>query len=55
MRFGDSLVLVGALFWALHIIYIGKIINQFDLPFFIALLQNLVVAALSFILAIVYL
>ena len=54
IRFGDSLVLIGALFWALHIIYIGKIINQFDLPFFIALLQNLVVAALSFILAIIF-
>jgi len=54
MRFGDSLVLVSALFWALHIIYIGKIINQFDLPFFIALLQNLVVAALSFLLAVIF-
>jgi len=54
VRFGDSLVLVGALFWALHIIYIGKIINQFDLPFFIALLQNLVVAALSFLLAVIF-
>jgi len=54
MRFGDSLVLVGALFWALHIIYIGKIIDQFDLPFFIALLQNLVVAALSFLLAVIF-
>ena len=31
IRFGYSLVLVGALFWALHIIYIGKIIDQFDL------------------------
>ena len=54
MRFGDSLVLVSALFWALHIIYIGKIIDQFDLPFFIALLQNLVVAALSFLLAVIF-
>ena len=27
IRFGDSLVLIGALFWALHIIYIGKIID----------------------------
>ena len=54
VRFGDSLVLVGALFWALHIIYIGKIIDQFDLPFFIALLQNLVVAALSFLLAVIF-
>ena len=54
IRFGDGLVLIGALFWALHIIYIGKIIDQFDLPFFIALLQNLVVAALSFILVIIF-
>ena len=54
IRFGDSLVLIGALFWALHIIYIGKIINRFDLPFFIALLQNLIVAILSFILVIIF-
>ena len=54
IRFGDSLVLIGALFWALHIIYIGKIIEHFDLPFFIALLQNLVVAILSFLLAIMF-
>ena len=54
IRFGDSLVLIGALFWALHIIYIGKIIDQFDLPFFIALLQNLVVATLSFFLVIIF-
>ena len=54
IRFGDSLVLIGALFWALHIIYIGKIINQFDLPFFIALVQNLIVASLSFILVMIF-
>ena len=54
IRFGDGLVLIGALFWALHIIYIGKIIDQFDLPFFIALLQNLIVATLSFILVIIF-
>ena len=54
IRLGDSLVLIGAVFWALHIIYIGKIINQFDLPFFIALMQNLIVAALSFILVIIF-
>ena len=54
IRLGDSLVLIGALFWALHIIYIGKIINRFDLPFFIALMQNLIVAALSFILVIIF-
>ena len=54
VRFGDGLVLIGALFWALHIIYIGKIIDQFDLPFFIALMQNLIVATLSFILVIIF-
>jgi len=54
IRFGDSLVLIGALFWALHIIYIGKIIDRFDLPFFIALIQNLIVAILSFILVIIF-
>ena len=54
IRFGDSLVLIGSLFWALHIIYIGKIIKQFDLPFFIALLQNLLVAGLSFLLAVTF-
>ena len=54
IRFGDGLVLIGALFWALHIIYIGKIIDQFDLPFFIALLQNLLVSGLSFLLATIF-
>ena len=54
VQFGDTLVIIGALFWALHIIYIGKIIEKFDLPFFIALLQNLVVAVFSFILVILF-
>ena len=54
VRFGDSLVLIGALFWALHIIYIGRIIKKFDLPFFIALLQNLIVATLSLVLVMIF-
>jgi len=54
IRFGDGLVLIGALFWALHIIYIGKIIDRFDLPFFIAMLQNIVVAGFSFFLVIMF-
>ena len=54
VRFGDTLVLIGAVFWALHIIYIGKIILKFDLPFFIALLQNLIVATLSFVLVVIF-
>jgi len=54
VRFGDSLVLIGSLFWALHIIYIGKIIKKFDSPFFIALMQNLIVATLSLVLALIF-
>jgi len=54
IRFGDGLVLIGALFWALHIIYIGKIIDRFDLPFFIAMLQNIIVAGFSFFLVIMF-
>jgi drug/metabolite transporter (DMT)-like permease len=54
IRYGDSLVIIGALFWALHIIYIGKIIEYFDLPFFIALLQNIIVSLFSFILVIIF-
>ena len=54
IRYGDILVIIGALFWALHIIYIGKIINNFDLPFFIALLQNIIVAVFSFILVVIF-
>tara|TARA_Y100000590_G_scaffold443725_1_gene573513 strand:- start:11320 stop:12210 length:891 start_codon:yes stop_codon:yes gene_type:complete len=54
VRFGDGLVLIGSLFWALHIIYIGKIIKKFDLPFFIALIQNLIVAGLSLVLVIIF-
>ena len=54
IRFGDGLVLIGALFWALHIIYIGKIIDRFDLPFFIAMLQNIIVSTFSFFLVIMF-
>ena len=54
VRFGDTLVLIGALFWALHIIYIGKLIRNFDIPFFIALIQNLIVSMLSLFLVILF-
>ena len=54
VRLGDALVLLGAVFWALHIIYIGKLVTKFDLPFFIALLQNLAVALLSFLLVLIF-
>ena len=54
VRRGDILVLIGAIFWALHIIYIGRLVSKFDLPFFIAFLQNLVVATLSLFLVLIF-
>ena len=54
VRLGDGIVLLGAVFWAIHIIYIGKLVTEFNLPFFIALLQNLVVAVLSFFLVLIF-
>ena len=47
VRLGDSLVFVCAIFWALHIIYVGKLIEIFNLPLFLGLLQSLIVALLS--------
>mgnify|MGYP001177276015 FL=1 len=54
IRLGDGIVLLGAVFWALHIIYIGKLISKFNLPFFIALLQNLIVAVFSLLLVLIF-
>ena len=54
IRLGDSLVVIGAIFWSLHIIFIGKIIHEFDTPILIGLIQTLIVAACSIILALIY-
>ena len=47
IRKGDTLVVLGAIFWALHIIYVGKVIKNFNLPIFIGLIQTLTVSILS--------
>ena len=54
VRLVDGIVLLGAVFMELNIIYIGKLFTEFNLPFFIALLQNLVVAVLSFFLVLIF-
>tara|TARA_B100001123_G_scaffold349841_1_gene400023 strand:- start:618 stop:1112 length:495 start_codon:yes stop_codon:yes gene_type:complete len=54
IRLGDSLVILCALFWALHIIFIGNFIKSFNLPLFFGALQALVVAFFSFIFAIFF-
>ena len=54
IRKGDTLVVLGAIFWALHIIYIGKVIKNFNLPIFIGLIQTLTVSILSLVGAILF-
>ena len=54
VRLGDSLVILCALFWALHIIFIGNFIKIFNLPLLFGALQALVVSLLSFVFALFY-
>jgi len=54
IRLGDGLVILCALFWALHIIFIGNFIKNFNLPLFFGALQALVVSFFSFIFAIFF-
>ena len=54
VRLGDLLVIIGALFWSLHIIFIAKVIDKFDVPIFIGIVQTLVVSLFSIILALVF-
>ncbi len=46
---GDGLVILCSVFWALHIIFAGKFMEEFDIPMFYAALQALFVAMLSII------
>ena len=46
---GDGLVILCSIFWALHIIFAGKFMEEFDIPMFYAALQALFVATLSII------
>ena len=54
IRLGDSLVILCAFFWSLHIIFIGIFIKNFNLPLFFGSLQALVVAFFSIIFAIFF-
>ena len=54
VRLGDTLVVLGAIFWSLHIIFIGKIIEEFDAPILIGLIQTIIVSTCSIILALIF-
>ncbi len=49
VRLGDTLVILGALFWSTHIIFTGIIIKKYNLPLTIGAIQTLLVALFSFI------
>ena len=47
VRIGDALVIMGAFFWSTHIIFTGKIIENYNLPLTIGAIQTLIVASVS--------
>ena len=54
VRLGDSLVILGALFWSTHIIFTGIIVKKYDLPLTLGAAQTLIVALFSSIIALIY-
>ena len=51
---GDGLVILCSVFWALHIIFAGKFMEEFNIPMFYAALQALFVATLSLIFSYIF-
>tara|TARA_B100001093_G_scaffold493226_1_gene535189 strand:+ start:74 stop:964 length:891 start_codon:yes stop_codon:yes gene_type:complete len=54
VRLGDTLVILGALFWSTHIIFTGIIVTKYNLPLTLGAVQTLIVAILSFIIGLIY-
>ena len=54
VRLGDTLVVVGALFWSTHIIFTGMIVKRYNLPLTLGAIQTLLVALFSFVIGLIY-
>ena len=54
VRLGDTLVVLGALFWSTHIIFTGIIVTKYNLPLTIGAIQTLLVALFSFMIGFIY-
>jgi drug/metabolite transporter (DMT)-like permease len=54
VRLGDTLVILGALFWSTHIIFTGIIVTKYNLPLTLGAVQTLIVAFFSFLIGIIY-
>ena len=54
VRLGDTLVVLGALFWSTHIIFTGIIVTKYNLPLTLGAVQTLIVALFSFFVGFIY-
>ncbi len=54
VRLGDTLVVLGALFWSTHIIFTGIIVTKYNLPLTLGAIQTLLVAFFSFLIGLIY-
>ncbi len=54
IRLGDTLVVLGALFWSTHIIFTGIIVTKYNLPLTLGAIQTLLVAFFSFVIGFIY-
>ena len=54
IRIGDTLVIICALFWALHIIFIGIIVKEFNAPILVGLVQTFIVSICSLVPALIF-
>ena len=54
VRLGDTLVILGALFWSTHIIFTGIIVTKYNLPLTLGAIQTLIVAIFSFFIGLIY-
>tara|TARA_Y100000591_G_scaffold284885_1_gene266867 strand:+ start:68 stop:958 length:891 start_codon:yes stop_codon:yes gene_type:complete len=54
IRFGDTLVVLGALFWSTHIIFTGIIVIKYNLPLTLGAIQTLLVALFSCAIGLIY-
>ncbi len=54
VRLGDTLVVLGALFWSTHIIFTGIIVTKYNLPLTLGAIQTLLVALFSFMIGFIY-
>ena len=54
VRLGDTLVILGALFWSTHIIFTGIIVTKYDLPLTLGAIQTFIVALFSFFIGLIY-